>query len=198
VLERLRVLYAAEVAMTDHWLGKLLERLRRLSLERDTVIVLVSDHGVQLGEHGWVGKISTALHSELINVPLVIVDPRGRQAGARTSYFTSTHDLAPTILAMAGVAVPTDMEGADLSRLFSGRTPPKRSFAYGGWSDSHYLRSDRWAYISDNGFQRPQLYDLAEDVHEARDVAAQHPDVVRELAGLVRERAGGSLPVYAG
>ena len=75
VLGRLRALYAAEVTMTDRWLGVFLERLHELGLERDTVIVLVADHGIQLGEHGWTGKISVALHPVLIRVPFVIVDP---------------------------------------------------------------------------------------------------------------------------
>ncbi len=54
----MRDLYAAEVTMTDHWLGMLVDRLHELNLERETVIVLVGDHGILLGEHGWTGKIS--------------------------------------------------------------------------------------------------------------------------------------------
>ena len=75
VLRRLRALYAAEVTMTDHWIGVLLERLHELGLEQETVIVLVADHGIFIGERGWTGKISTMLHPELVRVPLVIVDP---------------------------------------------------------------------------------------------------------------------------
>lgn len=196
VLERLRVLYAAEVAMTDAWLGKLLERLRRLRLESNTFIVFTSDHGVQLGEHGWLGKISTALHPELIQVPMVIVDPRGRSAGSQSDYFASTHDLARTILAMTGVPPPPRMGGVDLSQLFRGRAPEERTFTYGGWSNNHFLRDAQWGYMADNGLSQPRLFDLRADPGETRDVAAEHPDVVAELGRRVEERTGGSLPVY--
>ena len=93
VLKRLRALYAAEVTMTDRWIGVLLERLHELGLEEDTVIVLVGDHGIFIGERGWTGKISVALHPELVRVPLVIVDParRRRRPDERLSRLHARH-----------------------------------------------------------------------------------------------------------
>jgi arylsulfatase A-like enzyme len=196
VLERLRVLYAAEVTMTDRWMGALIDRLHELDLERDTVIVLLSDHGIHLGERGWTGKISVALHPEQIQVPLVIVDPQRRKAGTASEYFASTHDLGRTILSMAGVDPPPDMSGSDLSSVFAGRPPPSRPHAYGGWSDNHFVRTGRWAYMSDNRMARPQLFDLRRDPRELRNVAPDHPEVVAELSEFVQERAGGPLPSY--
>jgi arylsulfatase A-like enzyme len=197
ILERLRVLYSAEVSRTDRWMGKLLAQLRRLHLERDTVVLLVSDHGIQLGEHGWLGKISTALYPELIQVPLIIVDPARRAAGTESDYFASTHDLGRTILSMTGLRPPPDMTGVDLSSLFRGVAPPRREFTYGGWSNNHFLRTAHWAYMADNGLSRQSLFDLDADPRQTRDVAAEHPDVTNELAALVERRTGGSLPVYA-
>jgi arylsulfatase A-like enzyme len=194
VLARMRALYAAEVTMTDHWLGMFLERVERL--ERPTVILFMSDHGIFLGERGWTGKISVALHPELTQVPLVIVDPEGRRAGQETAYLASTHDVGPTILGMAGVRAPLAMDGVNLSALFDGRSPPKRTVAYGGYSDSHYVRAGRWVYMSDNRFERPQLFDLERDPLEHRDVAARHPDVVAELQEDLRRRIGGKPPYY--
>jgi arylsulfatase A-like enzyme len=196
VLERMRALYTAELSMTDRWLGLLMERLRDHRLERKTVVVLVSDHGFQFGERGWTGKISVALHPELIQVPLVVVDPRGWRAGERTSYFASTHDLGPTILAMADVRRAPTMSGVDLSRLFEGRSPPTRGYTYGGYSNSHFLRSERWAYMSDNRLESPRLFDLNHDPGELTNVAARHPDVVAELADTVLRHAGDPLPFY--
>ena len=71
--------------MTDRWLGFLLERLHELGRDRDTVILLVGDHGIFLGERGWTGKISIALHPELVRVPLVIVDPERRRRARRAN-----------------------------------------------------------------------------------------------------------------
>jgi arylsulfatase A-like enzyme len=69
ILRRMRDLYAAEITMTDRWLAVLFERLLAHGLERETVVVLVSDHGYLLGEYGWTGKISSMLHPPLIQVP---------------------------------------------------------------------------------------------------------------------------------
>jgi arylsulfatase A-like enzyme len=197
VLERLRAVYAAEVTMTDRWLGALLDRLTALGLERETIVVLMSDHGIQLGDRGWTGKISTALHPELIQVPFVIVHPDRLRAGERSDYYASPHDLARTLLTMAGLRTPGHMDGADLSVLFGGGEPPARDLAYGGYTDSHFLRSERWAYMSDNAGERPKLFDLSEDPEEANDLAAVLPDMVAELRAAVEERAGGELPSYS-
>jgi arylsulfatase A-like enzyme len=192
------VLYAAEVSMTDHWLGTLLERLHNLGLERETIVVLLGDHGIQLGDRGWTGKISAALHPELIQVPLIIVQPERLRAGERTSYHASTHDLALTVLSMARVPTFDGFGGVDLSALFHGGAPLERDIVYGGYSDSHFLRSGSWAYMSDNALERPKLFDLAADPGETRDVAPERPDVVEELHATIVDRVGGTLPSYTG
>jgi arylsulfatase A-like enzyme len=196
VLPRMRALYAAEVTMTDRWLGVLLDELHAQQLERDTVVVLVGDHGFLLGEHGWTGKISVSLHPELTNVPLIVVDPRRRRAGERSAYRASTHDIGRTVLRLCGVKPPEEMEGADLSRILRGGEPPARDYSYGGYANCHFLRDDRWTYFSDNLMNRPHLFDVRSDPDEAEDVAAKHPDVVRRLHRTVVERAGGRLPYY--
>ncbi|HYN91308.1 MAG TPA: sulfatase [Thermoleophilaceae bacterium] len=198
VIGRMRDLYAAEVTMTDHFLGMLLNRLHDLNLERETVIALVSDHGILLGEHGWTGKVQTALYPALTRVPLVLVDPRRRRAGHDSEWFASTHDLAPTILSMAGVRRPERMTGVDLSRPFRGRRLPTRDYAWGGYSDSFFIRSRDWMLW---GYNRPgnlKLFDLRRDPGQFENVAARHPAIVRLLYGKLLQRAGGRLPWYGG
>ena len=56
---------------------------------------------------------------------------------------------------MTGVEAPRQMEGADLSRIFKGRDPSGRAFAYGGYRNSHYLRNDRWTFFADNRMKTP-------------------------------------------
>jgi arylsulfatase A-like enzyme len=196
LLRRLRATYAAEVTMTDHWLGVLLDRLHDLRLERETVIVLVADHGIFLGERGWTGKISIALHPELTHVPLVVIDPDRRRAGRQSDHFASPHDLGRTILSMTGVRAPKGMEGIDLSAPFRGKRLAERSFAYGGYGNNHFLRGGRWAFFADNRMRHPHLFDLKADPGETHDVADRHPGLVRELHGRVVARSGGRLPYY--
>jgi arylsulfatase A-like enzyme len=197
LLDRMKALYAAEVTMTDRWLGVFLDKLDSLRLERDTIVVLVSDHGIYLGDHGMTGKSSITLHPQLIRVPLIVVDPRGRHAGRTSSWFASTHDIAPTILSMTGVPMPRRMDGVDLSRFFDGRRPPPRPYAWGGYGNSYFARTDRWALHGPNRGDLFHLYDRRADPGETRDVAALHPGKVAELYEVVRERAGRPLPSYA-
>ena len=195
---RMRALYAAEVTMTDRWLGVFLDRLHDLRLERETVVMLVSDHGFYLGDHGLTGKSSTYLHPELIHVPLIVVDPERRRAGQATPYFASTHDVGPTLLALAGVDAPRVMEGADLSPLLAGRPPQAREHAWGGYGNSFYVRTDRWALFGENQGRGLHLYDTPQDPGETRNLAAARSAEAAQLARLVRRRAGGALPSYPG
>jgi arylsulfatase A-like enzyme len=88
------------------------------------------------------------------------------------------------------------MEGVDLSPAFRGDPLPSRRHAYGGYTDSHFARDDRWAYMADNRRERERLFDLDSDPGELRDVAAEHPEVIEELRAVVRAGAGPSLPFY--
>lgn len=196
LLRRMRALYGAEVSLTDHWLGLLIERLHRLNLERATAIVLVSDHGILLGEHGWTGKISSALYPALTRVPLVVVDPARRLAGSSSDWFASTHDIAPTLLSMAGVPAPRAMTGADLSRPFRGRQLPARPFAIGGYGNHFYIRSERWALWGSNRADDLHLHDLRSDPGEKTNLASRLPGVVGNLYERVLEQARGRLPYY--
>jgi arylsulfatase A-like enzyme len=198
VIARMRDLYAAEVTMTDHWLGTLIDRLHALDLERETVIAVIGDHGILLGEHGWTGKVQTALYPSLTRVPLIVVHPNRRRAGSASDWFASTHDVAPTILSMAGVRRPGRMTGVDLSRPMRGRRLPERAYAWGGYSDSFFIRSRRWMLW---GYNKPgnfKLFDLRRDPGQFDNVARRYPSVVRTLYGKVLAGAGGRLPWYGG
>jgi arylsulfatase A-like enzyme len=194
----MRQLYGGEVTMTDRWLGVLLDRVHDLNLENETVIALISDHGILLGEHGWTGKISVALHPALTNVPLVLVDPRRRAAGSTSRWFASTHDLAPTLLSMLGVRAPNRMDGVDMSPVFDGRRLPRREHAVGGYGNSFYVRTRRWAMWARTQPKNFHLFDKRRDAGEHRNVASRHPGIIRRLHRVALRRAGGSLPYYSG
>jgi arylsulfatase A-like enzyme len=181
--------------MTDRWLGVLLARLRELALEQNTVIVLVGDHGHLFGEHGWTGKISSILHPPLTHVPLIIVDPRA--GPGRSNYLAQTHDIAPTLLSLAGVDAPDEMDGVDLSPLLRGQRPREwRKFAYGGYSNWHYARAHDWAYVANNFGRGRRLYDLERDELEENDIAERHRKRAGAIEAAIRRRAGERFPVY--
>jgi arylsulfatase A-like enzyme len=190
VLERMRDLYAAEVTMTDRWLGVFLERLRWLGLEGNTVVALVSDHGILLGDHGWTGKVAAMLHPPLTHVPFILVDPAGGRQGETSDRLAQTHDIGPTLLSLAGVRPPRGMDGLDL------RARRRRHLAYGGYANWHYARTDEIAFVSSNRGRGRRLFDLDRDPDEGHNLARRHPKKIDELSRVVVDRAGGRLPVY--
>ncbi len=193
---RVRNLYKGELTMVDAWLGRFLARLEALDLAGDTVVMVLSDHGVLLGERGQVGKASSQMHKEVTDVPLMIRDPLGRMAGRRTRYRASTHDIAPTALSYLGRNVPRGMDGVDLSVLFAGRRPPRRETFTSCYGEFVSAGDGRWLLISDNQGRNRRLYDTRSDPGERRNVAASHPQVVRRLWRLVVRDAGGRPPRF--
>jgi arylsulfatase A-like enzyme len=197
-LRRLRSTYRACVTMTDHWLGAFLDRLWSLGLDDSTAIMLVSDHGVFLGERDWTGKGSTLLHPELIHVPMLLREPGGAGAGATSDWFASTHDVAPTLASLAGIRRPRSFEGADLSPILSGAEPGQhRPYAVGGYGNGSYVRDRNWAYMVKNDGREERLYDLRADPGERHNVARARRDVTAEMRRRVRRAAGGNPPFYS-
>jgi arylsulfatase A-like enzyme len=196
-LRQLKAIYAAETTMTDRWLGHFMERFYELGLARNTVILMLSDHGYLLGERGYTGKVPSQLHPELAQVPFVIIHPDGRAAGTTNSYFASTHDVGPTLLSMVGLERPSWAEGTDLSPVLDGGEPAeRRDFHYGGMYNRFYIRTDDWVLIGDNRGQERTLNNLRADPREMHNVVARHSGVSRELYRTVLDAAGGPLPYY--
>jgi arylsulfatase A-like enzyme len=197
-LRHLRATYAASVTAVDRWLGHFLDGLRRRGLEKDTVVALVSDHGIYLGEHRLTGKSDSYLHPQLIQVPLLLRDPDGRGAGAKSGYYATTSDLAPTLLSMAGAPPSRRFEGADLSPLLDGGAPAEeRPFAYGGYGNFSFIRDERRALVvrNDNGWRL--FYDLERDPREQRDVARRQARQADAMWRRLVDEVGRRPPRYS-
>ncbi len=197
LLRRMRQLYAAEVTMVDVWLGRFLDRLENLGLAGNTLLLVVSDHGVLLGEHGWVGKRYSEMHEELTHVPMAMRHPAGKAAGRTSTYFASTHDVGPTVLSVLGVDAPHGMNGADLSPLFDGKPPAKkRSYRTASYNTYVSASDGRWLLISGDRKEELRLYDRKRDRGEHHNIAHGHPKKVHELWGKILRDAGGKLPRF--
>jgi arylsulfatase A-like enzyme len=198
-LQRMRALYAGEVTMMDRWLGRFLDRMEQLGLFENTLLIVLSDHGVAHGEHGITGKPAYALWPELTDIVFLIRHPEGKGAGETSDHYASTHDVAPTILGFLGMEPRSPMEGQDLSVLLDGEEPGKRSHFTLGYHNFVWARDGEYAMVSRHDRQNPRLYGLRRDPEMRQDIAAGHPDVVRRMFDeYVLGDAGGSLPDYDG
>lgn len=197
-IQRLQAIYKASVTMVDDWLGRFLDRVEQRGLAESTVIGLVSDHGVLLGEHRWTGKGDYRLHPELIHVPLIVRDPDGRGAGRESDYFANTIDLGPTLMSLAGLHPAERFEGTDLTPILEGERPHvSRPFTYGGYGNFCYAVDDRWKLITANDRHKHKLFDLEADPGEHHDVSDRHPDVADELYERIVAEIGGRPPTYS-
>ena len=200
-LARMRALYAAEVTMVDRWLGRFLDKMEELNLFEDTLLVLLSDHGIAHGEHGVVGKGPAALWPEVTDVPFMIRHPKGTLAGETSDFFASTHDVAQTVLGFLGLEAPEEMagqlNGRDLSAIFGGGEPEARDHFTLGYHDHTWARDEDHAMFAKNDRSGARLYDLREDPGMDRDIAASNPEVVERMWDeYVLADAGGPLPRY--
>ncbi|MGD8374578.1 MAG: sulfatase-like hydrolase/transferase [Acidobacteriota bacterium] len=169
--------YDGEIAYADHELGRVLELLRsRGTLDR-TLVVVTSDHGESLGEHGE-STHGLFLYDAVMHVPLILRVPG---MGARTiSDLVRIVDIFPTVLDLLGLPPVEPMAGRSLVPLLQGEPDPGRvalmeswlpRLNY-GWSDLAAVRDADWKYIR---APRPELYDERTDPGEIRDLAASGP-----------------------
>ena len=128
--------YYGAITAIDDQIGRLMQTLKELDLEKDTIIVFTSDHGNLLGSHGMTGK--RAPWEESIQIPGILRYPRKVKAGRQTEAFLTHVDMAPTLLALCGVQFPADMQGSNLSGVVLGekeRGPDSAFFQiFGPWA----------------------------------------------------------------
>jgi arylsulfatase A-like enzyme len=193
-LQHMRARYAAEVTMVDHWLGLFLDRAHELGLLEDTLLVVTSDHGHQLGEHGLTGKVARGLWHELVDVPLIIRRPDGIDAGKRVESFVQHHDIVPTVLAALGATPRVALEGVDLLQMAADRIRPREHVSC-GYNDYSWCRDGRRVYITRNDGTDAQLFDMEADPQQEHDLAAAEQGVVSLMHQKLLSDAGGPLPV---
>ena len=112
--------YEAAINAVDDQVGRLLEALRELNLEQDTIVLFTSDHGDMLGSHGQ--RLKRKPWEESIRVPGILRFPARIRPGRQVDELLSHVDVAPTLLSLCGIDVPATMQGSDLSAVALGRS----------------------------------------------------------------------------
>ncbi len=192
-LEEIVGRYDSGIAFTDDRLGRLLARLEERGLDRRTVVVVTSDHGDALGERGFAGH--AYLYDWNLLVPLVIAVPGGRGGSTIESQVRSV-DLLPTLLDLADLPAPPNLDGVSLVPLLEGREEahPPAAWSYAAFSNrglalridnrlKYHFNNTAWAPLQG----REELYDLRRDPEEEHDLAAGAGDTA-ELRRRVRRR----------
>lgn len=119
----------ALVSFCSNNLGHVLDTMDKYGLWRDTMLIINTDHGFLLGEHGWLGKNTGPYYNEIANIPLFIYDPRNERNTDISNDLVQTVDLPATILDLFGIPLPKDMTGRPVR---NGKRNPERDFAIWG------------------------------------------------------------------
>ncbi len=176
--------YDGEIATADAIVGKFLAFLKARGLYDGAVVILMSDHGEGLGDHGE-EEHGLLLYRESLHVPLLVKLPGRRRAGESIARPVGLVDVFPTVLELVGLDVPRGIAGAPLLAPASPRDKTRAIYSetlfpryHFGWSDLAALTDDRYSYIHG---PRAELYDIVADPRQKRDLSAGLPPAYRSL-----------------
>jgi len=172
--------YHRTISAVDDSVGRLRDWLKAHNLDDNTLVVLMGDNGFMFGEHGLIDK--RAAYEESMRVPLIAVGP-GFSGGKQVNEVVANLDVAPTLLAVAGIDAPKHFQGRSFKALASGETldkPWNNEFAYEYFWEYNFpqtpttlaVRTDRYKLIQYHGiWDTEELYDLSNDPKEMNNLA---------------------------
>ncbi|HET9099344.1 MAG TPA: sulfatase-like hydrolase/transferase [Acidobacteriaceae bacterium] len=189
--------YDAEIAFEDQQVGRVLQAVKQKAPAQKTLIVLLSDHGEGLGDHGEYDH-GVFLYDSTVRIAWIMAGP-GVPAGVHVQQQAREIDLLPTVLDLMAGHPSRAVQGTSLVPAFSGKAVPS-SYSYEetlypkinmGWSELRGIHTAHWMYIR---APRPELYDLDQDPGENHNVVDAHPKEYRELDAQLKKasRLGSS------
>jgi len=185
--------YDGEVSYSDDLVGRFLARLKAAGVYESAVVMLTSDHGEGLGDHGE-QEHGFFLYREAVRVPLLLRLPGGARAGTRVRGVVAQVDQAATLLELAGLA-SDGLDGVSLrGAIASGQATPRRVYSetffprhHFGWSELLSVSEERFRFIR---APRGELYDTSEDPRETRNLASERPDAVIAMSAWLEREVG--------
>ncbi len=191
--------YQGEIAYADAQVGRLLASIRDRGLAQTCVVVVVSDHGEALGEHGE-STHGYFVYQETMRVPFVMAGP-GLPGGVRISSQVRLADVAPTVLDLLAIPSPSELDGQSLLPVVDGTASGLPSYGETfypclslGWSPLRSLRADGYTYIE---APTPELYHSEDDPGEVRNLAAVLTEQLHVMASRLDSMAGPLVPETA-
>ena len=154
-----RMHYLALLAFCDESLGKVLDRFDQYDLWKDTLLIVNTDHGYMLGEHGWWSKGIMPDYQEVMHTPFFIWDPRCGVRNEHRKALVQTIDIAPTILDFFGLPIPKDMLGKPLGRTVADDSEVREYALFGYHGGTLNVTDGRYKLMLATKKDAPQGYD---------------------------------------
>ena len=198
-----RATFAAMVARLDMQVGQIVAELKKLGLEKNTLIIFTSDNGPHreggadpdfFNSYGPLRGVKRDLYEGGIRVPMIVSWPGTIQAGSKTDHISAFWDIMPTFKALAAIKSPIKTDGISMLPTLLSKTNQK-SHKYLYWEFHEgggklAVRMGNWKGIKLNYAKNPNgkmlLFDLSTDIHEDNDVASKNPKVVAQLEKIMK------------
>ncbi|WP_109831113.1 sulfatase [Reichenbachiella versicolor] len=185
----------ASVTYTDAQVGKILNKLKELGLDQNTIVIVWGDHGWHLGDQTIWGKHSA--FERALNSTFMIKIPGMKKAGVPTDALVASIDVYPTICELAGVEKPQGLDGKSMVSLLKNPKSKGKEAVHSYWRNIISIRSDqyRMAWFYNGEREEVMLFDHKADPNETINIAKQNPKVVEELKEQIRKLNKGFLPL---
>jgi arylsulfatase len=169
-IDNIRRSYLSKITFIDGKIGKIVAALKARGEYDNTLIVFTADHGDYMGEFGMVYK-AQYLSEALMRIPMLAKPPVAGFQSRREDAFVQNFDIAATSLTAAGVAIPVDMTSRDLSPFWTGKgEAARRKFCFMDAQGIQGVRDNRWKLVHYRDREYGELYDLANDPAEKRNL----------------------------
>jgi arylsulfatase A-like enzyme len=199
-----RANFAAMITRLDKHVGQILGKLREAGLDGKTLVIFTSDNGphaegganpAYFNSSGGLRGQKRDLYEGGIRVPMIAWWPGKIAPGAETGHISAFWDVMPTLAELAGAEVPKDIDGISFLPTLLGKNSKQKQHDYLYWEfhergGKQAVRKGRWKAVRLQVRKNPnaplELYDLETDPYERRNIASQHPDIVRQMESIMR------------
>lgn len=215
-----RATYAAMISLLDDYVGRLVATLEENGLAQNTLVIFTADNGAAVAGgcqadyfecSGALRGRKNSLYEGGIKVPFIACWPGVIAPGSNSRHLAAIWDMLPTFLEVAGAPAPANIDGISLLPALQGKRPPQREHAFlyweshpfrpGGEDGAQAVRFGAWKAVRTDSHKRGatpkiELYDLDADPSEKKDVAARHPEVVKQAESFLATRQLAMIPEW--
>ncbi|TYA74652.1 sulfatase [Seonamhaeicola marinus] len=191
--KNVRHAYYASVSYTDVQVGKVLNKLKDLGLDKNTIIIVWGDHGWHLGDHTIWGKHSS--FERALKSTFLIKTPNIKKPGVSTDALVASVDIYPTICDLAGVKKPIGLDGQSMIPILENPKAKGKDIVHSYWRNIISMRDSRYrmAIFKKDGKEELMLFDHAKDPNETKNIAEEHPRQVQKFKKALNQIDKGFL-----
>jgi arylsulfatase len=212
---RPRAAYAAMVSRMDRDIGRLMAELKAQGVDENTLVIFTSDNGVSMLHADLLAKFFNSnaglrgmkgdLYEGGIRTPFLARWPGHVAAGSTSAQLGAFWDMMPSFCELAGAPAPAETDGISIVPTLLGKPAEQKQHEFLYWEyhsagSSQAVRFGNWKGIRNKVKKNPaapvELYDLASDPAEAKDVAAEHPEVVAKVKAAMATRTASSVATW--